>query len=503
TKEKLNSFIDNVFGAGQYGGRESFNVFPKYSYQELYSFKDKIAKYKDRNYTIEQIKEKIYIKIDTIMNFGQIPYKLFEENHEKFEFKPPKDKKEKEKEKENIHVFLYKDLKKNIICCRFSKNNQGKQVIYCLLKDPKKKTFSFRFFDANLNDFKNMGTIELPCHIKLLEKIHISEDKSKVGYKFNPCYIFIDYNLNVFIIGHLIDNSILLHTAKGDYCKILTDSFVTTITKVEKDSFITGHENGRIIQWKIKGKGFDEVKNISDEKIHIKRQFLAHKKAVIILEYNNLLNLLISYGDDRYLYIRKFYDFELLSFIDFGNQMCLQIDWYNCFLYTLIYDENKGLNKVKIFSMNGILLKETEEGKYNTLLVDQFGNTMLGDYEENKIMIFNASMSKIKAGFYYPSFEKNSQTPKAKENSSHPTNLRLSAVPKDIQTHGKAMSGFEIIDFNSIGLPEGTSIENTEEKENKNKSNEVTLMGFKYLRNTKEFVCLLSNGAISKNKFNV
>ena len=59
------------------------NVFPKYTYEQEINLSKKIEIYLTRDYDADTIIKKIKNKINTILNFGQTPHKLFEEKHPK------------------------------------------------------------------------------------------------------------------------------------------------------------------------------------------------------------------------------------------------------------------------------------------------------------------------------------------------------------------------------------------------------------------------------------
>ena len=84
----INKWIDNVFGINQLPPEKlrinSFNIFNKYSYEQLVNLENKLNKKINKNTLSEtQIKEKINIIINCIVNFGQTPYQIFHIKHPK------------------------------------------------------------------------------------------------------------------------------------------------------------------------------------------------------------------------------------------------------------------------------------------------------------------------------------------------------------------------------------------------------------------------------------
>ena len=108
-KEQINFFFDNIFGVGQMGGVESYNTFDKYSYQEMIDLNQKIKKFKEKKLTYQEIKTNIERKSYKIINFGQTPFKLFEDKH-------PQWNPEKKNNKDNINIDdNFNDMKERFL----------------------------------------------------------------------------------------------------------------------------------------------------------------------------------------------------------------------------------------------------------------------------------------------------------------------------------------------------------------------------------------------------
>ena len=56
--------------------------------------------------------------------------------------------------------------------------------------------------------------------------------------------------MNLFIIGRLNDNTFILYNSKGENKIYLTESIITSLAKISEISFLSGHLNGKILEWK-------------------------------------------------------------------------------------------------------------------------------------------------------------------------------------------------------------------------------------------------------------
>ena len=382
-KSKINNFFDDIFGVGQMGGCEKCNTYDKYCYQEMIDLKQKIDSFQAKGLSLNEIKEKIARKSNKIISFGQTPFKLLEDKH-------PEWSKEKitEKRSKNINSFI--KFNYQIIHFGFSKN-------YCfVLNRININNFELSFYDLGLKEVKDkIPTISIPKKIKLFSKLYIFDSDFLYSYKYNPKYIMINYDLLIFIFVHLTDNSFTIFNQKGYKKSYLTGSLITCIINGPQNNFLTGHINGKINEWKINYKKEEGTNNINLDEIKIenKREYIAHKNSVNGIYYSDLLDLIISSGDDK-IYIRKYYDLSLLSIINIENNICIELKISNCHLYILFFDEKKRSYIIKVFSMNGILVAQSDYNLINNIEIDKEGNILVGYFKEDKIDIFNPSIQR-------------------------------------------------------------------------------------------------------------
>ena len=392
-KSTINYFFDNIFGIGQMGGVDKYNTYDKYCYQEMIDLKQKIDSFSAKGLSLNEIKEKISRKSNKIISFGQTPFKLLEDKHPIWSNEKINEK--KIKNKNSFIKFNYK-----IIHFGFLKNNNS--INYCFVLIKKNiNNFKLSFFDLGLKEDKDkdkerISTILIPKKIKLFSKLYIFESSFLYSYKYNPKFIMVNHELLLFIFVHLTDNSFTIFNIRGNSKSYLTGSLITCIIKGPGNNFLTGHIDGKINEWKIiinnKEEGSNYI-NLEDIIIENKREYIAHKNSVNGIYYSSLLDLIISSGDDK-IYIRKYYDLSLISIINAENKICIELKINHCHLYFLFFDEIMQSYIIKVFSMNGILVAQSDYGLINNIDVDKEGNILVGYFKEYKIDIFNPAIQR-------------------------------------------------------------------------------------------------------------
>ena len=390
-KSQINYFFDNIFGVGQLGGNEKCNTYNKYSYQEMIDLNEKIRKYREQELPYEKIRQKIETKSNKIISFGQTPFKLFEDLHP--QWTPEKGNKEDEL-KIDEH---FNDMKEAFIYFNFDKNTNGKIIFYILVKND--NITEIKFYNKKIKDDKNI--IKTKKRIKLYSKIYL-DDTQKISnfvslYKYNPKFIMINFYLSLFIFGRLKESCFCIFNKQGDSISYSIESIISSIAKSKNYNFFTGLENGKILEFTLKD--YDPNNNsgnvnLNDLKIDLYRSYIAHKKRVSGIYYSELLGLIISSGDDRKIFIRKYYDLSLLTIINTEQKLCIDIKINHYYLYILLYNEENKKHIVEVRSVNGLLVANTDYNMYNNIDFDKDGNLLLGYAKDKKIVIYNPSITK-------------------------------------------------------------------------------------------------------------
>ena len=388
------------------GGQDKCNTYDKYSYQEMIDLTQKIEKYKNKKMSLKEIKEKIDSKANKIISFGQTPFKLLEDKHPQWV-----DSNKINNINNNVieASYLFPSPQK-IIFIYNTRNNSNKKYlgvfIHNHIKD-KGNNYELKFFEQNLKEDSSKN-IKIPKKIKFFTKIKFSKNNStNYIYKNNPRLILIDFNMQFFILGRFNDNSFILYNSKSENKLYLTESIITCLAKTSEISFLSAHYNGKIIEWKFNMKSVNNILiseetnssfniNIFIDELIIYRKFLAHKEKVNSVHYSELLGLIISSGDDKKIMIRKYYDLTLLTMIDlsFNNNYCVDIKISHCFFYILFFNEENQKHIVNVYSVNGIKVGEGNYNIINRICLDKVGNVLIGNIKENKIEVYNPSMTR-------------------------------------------------------------------------------------------------------------
>ena len=230
---------------------------------------------------------------------------------------------------------------------------------------------------------------------------------------------------------------ILICRFLGNYFKILNEGkskiilledFVTSINKrnsSENDSiFYTGLKNGKLIEWKLK---IIEITNSNNKKntkllstfiIKEKKHVYAHKSSITAIEINNTKNIIATAGEDKFIYIRKIYNFELLTQIDltysFGNPIVLKnpyvfptlirISELNC-IYVLLYNYKTQKTVIRGYTLNGLFFAESDKNingegnnvlSFNSISFNSNWNLIVGLYNFNGMILLNSYDLKAK-----------------------------------------------------------------------------------------------------------
>jgi hypothetical protein len=385
-KSDISFFIDNFFGADQLGGVDKYNTFYKYSYQQKVNLTEKIKKFKEKNLKYNEIKERINNKANKIISFGQTPFKLFDNKHP--QWKPKKEKK--------YGITFDKDIyninEKFVNIC-LTTNNYGKQIFYVITDND--NLIDIKYYEKAIKE-KNFKIIKLKKRVKLCSKIYLNENKNKKEYiyKYNPKFIMIDFDFTLFILGRLRDPCFYIFTKNGEYFSYFSENIIITIAKSKKNRFFVGQDNGKIIEYEVLNFDSNNMGYLKDIKIYFKRNFLAHKKKVSGIYYYDLFGIIISTGDDKKIYIRKYYDLTILTAINIDSKLCYDIKINHYHLYTLMYDTKKKQHLIEVYSVNGCVVAQSEPSLINNIEFDKDGNLLAGYIQDNKVVAYNPALTK-------------------------------------------------------------------------------------------------------------
>ena len=337
---------------------------------------------------------KIESKKSRIINFGQCPEVLFTKEH-KENILPQTDKgDEKTDDFEalsggaiyNMFSFenLEKETKKNYNIVNFwvtqRENNDLTNYIYFLVFEEKKDAKENNPNELSILVYKDGNTEQTkPEYIINIEEINLFSNRAKYEKKRNTKR------------SQTVNEKPSDIKLKLKY-NIPMDFFVSCIYKKDKHNFFTGHKNGKIYEWQITYNA--DKKNEKITNIEITRDLIAHKDSMVCcIYYIEKHNVLVTSSNDGKLFIRKYYDFELLSVIETNaNIIKFVYSDYDLLYLLIIPRHNKGKSqnksKLQVYTLNGLLLESSKEDYYIDIEQMKNGKIFCNTINSNKLGIF-------------------------------------------------------------------------------------------------------------------
>ena len=386
------NWIDNIFGVNQYPekAKESCNIFSRFTYEknsvEILKFEKKLLDKNSDNDIKKNMRCELKNNIEFIINFGICPSQiLFENSPNRIE------------KKYNDNIYFDEDIKFDDL---INLKIYNKKLFY-IIKNGEK---------LYLNNILFKNTFQLFSY---------TEDKRTIYSKnLSYSYTYLKEKQLLITCRH-IDNCIKIYEFKdnnlknfenyeNEKIKYFYNEFISSIQKIRKtNSILLGTKSGKLIKY-----------NIEKDKIEFKIQ--AHENMINIIEINYILKIIITSGDDNYIYIRKLYDFELLTVIKINNNYSvktIKITKMNL-IYCLCsyenltnkYDEDFGI-KSKIF---GYTVTGIQFASYSSkdLLGNDFYftdnlNIIVNKYNTNILLILNSYDLSLKEAYLIENFDSN------------------------------------------------------------------------------------------------
>ena len=377
SNDSIINWIENVFGKTQYIENENkamnlYNSFPIATYKEKCSFVDEIIKIEDNNIIPSNIKKvELMEEINITINFGMVP--------ERLDLKDDLKRIEKTYYEKDFEIKNLKDPNINWIYIQ-------------LIND---ENFSFLLISENGDiQLENLNIQIKSIKSELFKKQQIKNENNGYEY-FDYHSVKIQYIIRYFnykiISCRYRDNSfriIFLNKKKEINVikekKIICEDYVNAIREISNNSFIIGLKNGKIIEYEIK----------DNYKIEIKKYIFSHLSSIKIIEIDNSqfsLNIIIT-ATNKEIFVRKLYDFELLTVINIETNYKIQM--IKLSPLKLIYVMCKGNdNKSYIFgyTLTGIKFAKSKGNFYNNFIFTNNGNLIIEYLDNGYIDILNGS----------------------------------------------------------------------------------------------------------------
>ena len=419
----INNWVDIIFGTRQLPNNykdkyKCCNIYKKYCYEqktdlekELKPFEEKIPLNQKNEVEEKKIMEKIEPMIVSMINFGVCPKKILDEN-------VVYDGKIK------TYDSLYKNYKfkeEKLIYFNFIDDEE-----FILIKDIKKNKTKIRvamiFENKNLKD-KDIFSYNLKS-MNLMKEKNASKNIQLYQYKYSFTTLNIQLNKTTILIVlscRYFENYFRVQ-CQDKIINVFYDDFITCIkgrNLNENDNiFYTGLINGKLTEWEIIPNLDINIKNkkksmkcIYNFEIKERKHVYAHKSSISVIEIYSKQKIIITAGEDKFIYIRKIFDFELMTAIDltysFGNPIVSQ--YLNIFpsmikvsdlnlLFVMIYDYHSKKFFIRGYNLNGIFFAQTEDMLFednlqiNNFSFTKYSNLVVGFYNSDKFLVLNAGV---------------------------------------------------------------------------------------------------------------
>ena len=273
------------------------------------------------------------------------------------------------------NFFLYD--KANLDC---NQNNITKfKYIFC------------SFDKANENDqiyYRTYGR-------SLIEDINSIKDKKNESY---------DDNYNKFISCRYIDKSFKIHifsNSKNNAKNLspisyVCEDFVTACCTISSCQFLVGLKNGKLIQFYIPKKEQENDNNLLE--LTIVNYIKVHNGQINVIEINKKLGLVITAGDDNYIFIRKLYDLELLTPIQIKKKYIITLAKVSPtnFLYIICYNRELEKSRIIGYTLTGLKFAKSKYGYYENIDFTLNGNIVTFEKYKDILILSGSELSEIK-----------------------------------------------------------------------------------------------------------
>ena len=215
-----------------------------------------------------------------------------------------------------------------------------------------------------------------------------------------------------FITCRHLDNSFKIHCIPNikkpkelETYSYICEDFVMSCKAISSYSFILGLKNGKLIKALIneseneienkpqKNKKKKENDNNENDKYKItfEHYIQGHKGSINMIEIDEKVGVVITSGDDNKVFIRKLYDFELLTCIKIKSKFIIsfaKISPMN-FLYIMCYNKQREQFIIFGYTLSGLKFAKSSYAYYTNFDFTQFGN-IICLINENELGILSA-----------------------------------------------------------------------------------------------------------------
>ena len=140
-----------------------------------------------------------------------------------------------------------------------------------------------------------------------------------------------------------------------------------------------------------------KVELIEKITIKISKYIQAHKGKINSIDIDKKLGIVITTGDDNYIFIRKIFDFELLLPIKIKNKFIIlmtKVSPYN-FLYILCFNKLNKKNIIFGYTLSGIRFAKSDYGIYDNISIIEDGNIMTNLNKKEMIILSGSDLTRL------------------------------------------------------------------------------------------------------------
>jgi hypothetical protein len=309
------------------------------------------------------------------------------------------------------------------------KTNDAKYIYFNILKKGNyiliKKKNKKRLAVVYNKNFKGKESTVYDCRCMALMKNKKNKEKIPL-YKANYAFTFLiakceKHLTNVFLSCQYLENFFRIQ-CEDKILNIFYDDYITCIkgrnsAKEGDHIFYTGLLNGKLTEWEliptIEENKKSKIKYVFNFEVKELKSIYAHKSSITAIETYLKQNIIVTSGEDKFIYIRKIFDFELLTVINltysFGNPIIsrtcnifpslLKISDLNL-LYVLLYDKDNNTTFIRGYNLNGLFFAQTDPKlfkdkkellQFNNISFTKNSNLIVGFYNSKSFYVISAS----------------------------------------------------------------------------------------------------------------
>jgi hypothetical protein len=274
-------------------------------------------------------------------------------------------------------IFNLKEQQDKIL---YFRQSHSKQLTYIITK--KRDLFTLR--DTKPNRL-------YPKKFKLLIK---TQDKKIPIYRVK--YVFCELCEEVFVFCRYLDNVIQCIVSKSLETKYVLNSFVSSVIRINNEEFITGHQNGDIIHFRL-------ITMKLGIKLELIKKVQSNDSAISALCYNERLNIIIIASTFEVIN-RKFYNFEYLNAYnimvdDMSSQRKIIVDVKVNkidFVYVLFNINYSDMFRIAGYTVNGLYFAKVD-GRFCSFEFTKRDYIMCGFTNCSDIVIYHpVTFEKVK-----------------------------------------------------------------------------------------------------------